>query len=143
MLKIITMIVIIIIVIRKNLNLCMVWVCYASINSVYPALVYIGIPCFSKVLFIPLCFYEKFTLVPAFTNWKKSEEDFCFYAFTLQWAVLEAAHNQSSERGPSTLLPQELHSSQHQAAIALNCVYEHLCFILIYFVHPLSRCKMK
>ncbi|EPY73163.1 mitochondrial folate transporter/carrier [Camelus ferus] len=41
------------------------------------------------------------------------------------------------------LLSWELHSaSQHQAAIALNCVCEHLCFIWIYFVHPLARCVL-
>ena len=49
----------------------------------------------------------------------------------------------SSKSGPAELLPQELHSaSQHLASIALNCVYEHLGFISIYFVHPLARCVL-
>ena len=29
--------------------------------------------------------------------------------------------------------------SQHQAIVALNCVCEHLCFILVYFVYLLTR----
>ena len=35
--------------------------------------------CFSKVHFMPLHCYERSILVPVFTNWKKSEEKFCFY----------------------------------------------------------------
>ncbi|CAD7680971.1 unnamed protein product [Nyctereutes procyonoides] len=42
------------------------------------------------------------------------------------------------------LLPWELRSaSQPQAIGAFNCVCEHLCFILIYFVHPLSECVLR
>lgn len=45
-----------------------------------------------------------------------------------------------SESGTTKLLPQELYSaSQPQASITLNCVREHLCFIWVYFVHPLAR----
>ena len=45
-----------------------------------------------------------------------------------------------SKSGPTKLLPRELHSaSQHPAAVSLNCACEHLCFISIYFVHPLVR----
>lgn len=36
----------------------------------------------------------------------------------------------------------ELHSSS-QASTALNCVYKHLSFILIYFGHLLERCIHK
>ena len=40
--------------------------------------------------------------------------------------------------------PGELESaSQIPAAIALNCVFEPLYFIFIYFVHPLARCTLK
>lgn len=47
---------------------------------------------------------------------------------------LEAARALSSYSSAAKLLPWELHSaSQHQAATALNCVSEHLCFISIYF----------
>lgn len=35
--------------------------------------------CFSEVCFTPFCFWESPTLVPIFTNRKKSEEDFHFY----------------------------------------------------------------
>lgn len=42
----------------------------------------------------------------------------------------------TSESGTSKLLPQDLHSaSQHQATTVLNCVCEHLCFILILRIH--------
>lgn len=38
------------------------------------------------------------------------------------------------------LLPWDLHSvSQHQVPTALNGVCKHLCFVSIYFVHPLAR----
>ena len=36
-------------------------------------------PCFLKIHYTPLHFYERPTLVPVFTNRKKFEEDFCFY----------------------------------------------------------------
>ena len=35
-------------------------------------------------------------------------------------------------------LSWELHSASHQATIALSCVCENLCFILIYSVHLLA-----
>ena len=38
-----------------------------------------GFPCYPKVRFTPLCFYERPTLVPVFANPGKSAEDFCFY----------------------------------------------------------------
>lgn len=50
----------------------------------------------------------------------------------------------SSKSGPAKLPPCELHSAyQHQVSIALNCVCEHLCFISVYFVHPLARCIVR
>ncbi|XP_042099629.1 endoplasmic reticulum junction formation protein lunapark isoform X4 [Ovis aries] len=63
----------------------------------------------------------------------------------LEWrAVVEAACILSSKSGTTKLLPWELHSaSHHQAAIALNFVCEHLCFVSIYFVHPLARCVLR
>jgi len=36
-----------------------------------------------KVCFMLLGFYWRPTLVPVFTNWKKSEEDFCFYEMVI------------------------------------------------------------
>lgn len=33
---------------------------------------------FLRLHIMPLCFYERLTLVPVFANQKKSEEDFCF-----------------------------------------------------------------
>lgn len=35
--------------------------------------------CCLKVHFMPLSFYDRPTLVPAFTKWMTSEEDFCNY----------------------------------------------------------------
>lgn len=47
----------------------------------------------------------------------------------------------NGEGHPIKLLPRQPHSaSRHQITMALNYVYEHLCFILICFVHPLARC---
>lgn len=43
-------------------------------------LAYTGIPCFLEDCIMPLSFYERPTLVPAFANRKKSEEGFHFYA---------------------------------------------------------------
>ena len=51
---------------------------------------------------------------------------------------------QGSGSGPAKLLPQEPNSaSQHQAAIALNRVCEHLSFMSICFMHLLARCVLK
>ena len=61
-------------------------------------------------------------------------------AIVLQWAVIEAACTLNGKSGTAKLLPQEIHSaSWHQAAVALNCVFKHLCFISIYFVYSLAR----
>lgn len=38
-----------------------------------------GFPHCPKVHYIPLCFYERPTLVPVITNWKKSEKYIHFY----------------------------------------------------------------
>lgn len=46
-----------------------------------------------------------------------------------------------SESGPTQLLPREPHSAS--SPIALNCICEHLCCILIYVVHLLARCVLK
>ena len=52
---------------------------------------------------------------------------------------MEAVCTPSSERGTAQLPSWKLHQvSQHQATIALNCVYEHLCSFLIYYL--LARC---
>ena len=58
-------------------------------------------PHFSKVCFTPFGFHERSTLVPVFTNWKKSEKNFHFYlkrwkakiafCFAASWVITE--HN--------------------------------------------------
>lgn len=58
----------------------------------------------------------------------------------LHWAVTEAVCTPAARSGPTKFLPQEPHSaSQHQATRALNCVCEHQCCVLTYFVHSLVR----
>lgn len=53
--------------------------------------------------------------------------------FVLQQAVPD-------ERGPIKLLPCELRSApQHQAAVALDCVCEHLCLYLDLFGASVSK----
>ena len=74
-------------------------------------------------------FYERPTLVPVFTNRKKSEEDVHFYekrqkakiasGFVLHLVVIEAADALSRESGPARLLPRELHSSRHHLDLCL------------------------
>ena len=96
-------------------------------------------PCFWKVHIIhpTLCFYKTPTLVPVFASEKKLEEDFHLYqkrakiAFNICFAVscYRGSAQQSIESGPAKVFPRELHStSQHQGAIVLNYVCEHLCF---------------
>ena len=64
--------------------------------------------------------------------------------FASQQAFIEAAHTQSCRNGTTQLLLWKIYSaSQHQAAIALNCVCEHLCFISVYFVYLLVRCVLE
>lgn len=90
------------------------------------------------------------TLVPVSTHGRNPKSIFTStetrrkagIAFDVCFAggFIKAVHTSSTQSGTSKLLPREPHSaSQHQAAIALNSVFEHLCFILIYFVHLLSR----
>lgn len=50
-----------------------------------------GIPFFSEVL-MPLSFYERPTLVPAFANQKKSEEDFRFYTKKAITILMQVFH---------------------------------------------------
>lgn len=66
---------------------------------------------FGSFMYRYVCFYEKLTLVPVFTNQKKSKEDFHFYrkrqvtktVFSVwQGAITEAAAPTAAE-GPSKL----------------------------------------
>lgn len=62
----------------------------------------------------------------------------------LHWAVTEAVCTPAARSGPTKFLPQEPHSaSQHQATRALNCFFEHLCFIVTSFVLLLARCVLR
>ena len=67
---------------------------------------------------------------------ERGEKQKYYSVSVLQNAVREAAFTPNSKSGPTKLLRWKLHSaSQHLVAIPLNSVCEHLCFILIYFVH--------
>ena len=49
-------------------------------------------------------------------------------------------HPPQTASDPTKLLPWELPAeSQHQVAIPLNSICEHLCFTLIYSVYPLAK----
>ena len=73
--------------------------------------------------------------LPIFTNQKKSSGLHllqCKMVKAKPCSVLLLQTKQGTQQWewPPKLLPWELHSaSQHQAARALNCVCEHLCFI--------------
>ena len=110
-----------------------------------------GIPHFWKVRFMPLCFYDRPTLVSVFANQKKSEE-FCFYKRKVKsknsiqcWFCSELLQRQHAPWAVRVALPSPFpgNYTQHQAVITLNCVCEHLCFISIYFVIPLARCVLR
>ena len=105
-------------------------------------------PCFQKVLFMPLCSYERPTLVPVFTNQNKSEDDFCFCqkrqkvkysAPFLQQALTEAAVTPGSKSGTTSCHSRKLH---HHTTRGLNFICDHLCFMFIYFVYLLAKCGL-
>ena len=49
----------------------------------------------------------------------------------------------SQQEQPHQASPKLHSASQDPAVIALNCVWEHLCLISIYCVHPLARCVLR
>lgn len=100
-----------------------------------------GVPLFWKVHFMPLRFYKRPTLVPAFSDPKTSKEDFHFYFFKkrqkakIAFIVCFVAspcrgsiHSKQPEwhrqpHSPGTMLP-----SQHQATIA------HFLELLLFYL---------
>ena len=58
----------------------------------------------------------------------------------------QRALGSGGESSITRLLPWEPHR-HHGLGLSrqssLNCVCEHLCFLLIYFVHPLTRCASR
>ena len=65
----------------------------------------------------------------------KIENSFCFPS---SW------YRGSHECGPAKFFSQEPHSASHSpAATTLNCACEHMCFISVYFVPPLTRCVLR
>ena len=55
--------------------------------------------------------------------------------------VIEAACTLHIKSDTTKLFPGKY--TQHQVALAMNCVCEYLCFISVYFVHPLARCVLR
>lgn len=109
---------------------------------------YTGIPCFSKVHFTSLHFHERTVKqYVSLLNKRKLKRIFFFYekrgkqrsAFVLQWASWEAACIPAARRATSSSFPKNY--TQHQATAAWN--YEHLHFILIYFMYLLARCVLR
>ena len=108
---------------------------------------------FLKIHVRPLSFYERPTLAFVFTNKKKSKVGFAFrkkerskigiqHLFSSE--LLQRPGAQSGKSGLTELLPWKLLSeSQHPAAVAFSCVCEHLCFILMYFVHSITRSVLR
>lgn len=92
-------------------------------------------------------YFQKFALrnfFSVFVNWKTSKEDFCFYetkqnvkissSTCFAWALVEAPEPSGCER-PRPAPSREPLSVSASVPGAVNCVWEHLCSILIYFVH--------
>lgn len=104
------------------------------------------VPSAFPVCFTPLHFYKRTTLVPVFTNQKKSDGDFHFYRKKKAKITFSMCSARSRYRG-STHPGSQWHrqapfpgtnpAPQHPAATALNC--EHLRFVSIYSVYLLAR----
>lgn len=112
-----------------------------KVTQVYPSTL-----SFLKVGVTPLCFGERPTWFPVFSNGEKSKRNFHFYekrpkgkiTFSVCFAedVLKVACALSSGTvAPPSFFPWKTSlASQHQADIALDQVYEPLCFILSPFI---------
>lgn len=113
-----------------------------------------GVYCVLKVRVRPLHFYHRPTLPPIFLTERNARRTFAFMkkseskniAFCICFAVIHCTGttHPSSKSGPAKLLPLKLHSAcQHRTTIALKGVCEHVCFVSMYFVHPLARCFLR
>ena len=92
--------------------------------------IYTGISGFSKNHFTALCFYERTTLVPIFTDrnfFKKGKTKVMFSIFAV--SSYRAVHTSSCQSGTSKLLSQELHSASSCHCFELSL--ELLCFICV------------
>lgn len=107
------------------------------------------LPTFQKSTLCPVTFMKDLYIVSAFAKRKKSRENFCFYkkgtesektAFNICFAALRQwiPWVASANTNP---LPQELHSSsQHQAAITLNCLQASVLYLNVYCVSICTMC---
>lgn len=112
-----------------------------------------GIPCFLKVHFISLHFYERSISVPDFANKRNQKRSFALKKKKKAKSENNVQHLFCSSCYRGSVHPEQLEwyllvpspgksASQHQALIALNCVFKHLYFIFIYFVHLLAKCGL-
>ena len=107
-----------------------------------------GIPSFSEMCITPLCFQTYINACfPQLTEIQRGFLIFQSHKAKLVTSVsfaggtVEAVGSQPSAR-PAKLLPGttfSISASQHLAARAMNCVWEHLSFISICSVSPLAR----
>lgn len=107
-----------------------------------------GIPSFSEMCITPLCFQTYINACfPQLTEIQRGFLIFQSHKAKLVISVsfagdtAEAVGSQPSAR-PAKLLPGttfSISASQHLAARAMNCVWEHLSFISICSVSPLAR----
>ena len=112
-----------------------------------------GIPAFRKFALHHLAFRKRPTLVPDFSNQKKSEEDFCFcekrwkvktvFSVCFQEAVTDAVCAQSSSKRGTTKLLWNYTQCLSIKLPELWTVCEHLGFISIHLVHLLARCVLR
>ena len=104
------------------------------------------IPCFSKFMFCHFAFMKELYLVPVFTNQTKST-DFSLLRKTVKSKIahsvsvlLQPFGTQCAHSGDSGLPQSSFPGNQAQhlssGPMALNCVWERLCSLSIYFVRP-------
>lgn len=113
---------------------------------------YTGVPHFLKVYFLTLLLQKTYNST-CFCNWKKCKEVLTLMKkgrtqnsspmLVLQQTSKGAECTWCSEHALTTLLFQEPHSVSASRPLALNCVCEHLCFILNNSVHLFTGCLRK
>lgn len=93
----------------------------------------VGIPHFLKVYVMPLCFYERPTSVPLFTNWKKSNNSFAFVKKKARSENKSFILHRPLFRGSTHLQQQEWSYKAPSPGITLSILASnHHSFELVY-----------